>query len=103
MNVTNPFMGATSFPRLGDMEKGRRDSIAQKATACNFDTLSLFFIYIYDAAVFQQPSFSASLRPMSTPMTEAIIRPRVQPEESPRQCRPLMLVSRFSSIFTLLE
>ena len=40
---------------------------------------------------------------VSTPMTEAIIRPRVQPEESPRQCRPLMLVSRFSSIFTLLE
>ena len=37
---------------------------------------------------FQQPSFSASLRPMSTPMTEAIISPRVQPEESPRQCRP---------------
>ena len=37
---------------------------------------------------FQQPSFSASLRPMSTPMTEAIIRPRVQPEESPKQCRP---------------
>ena len=33
----------------------------------------------------------------------AIIRPRVQPEESPRQCRPLMLVSRFSSILTLLE
>ena len=27
-------------------------------------------------------------RPMSTPMTEAIIRPRVQPDESPRQCRP---------------
>ena len=51
----------------------------------------------------QQPSFSASLRPMSTPMTEAIIKPRVQPEESPRQCRPLMLVSRFSSILTLLE
>ena len=25
---------------------------------------------------------------MSTPMAEAIIRPRVQPEESPRQCRP---------------
>ena len=37
---------------------------------------------------FQQPSFSASLRPMSTPMTEAIISPRVQPEESPKQCRP---------------
>ena len=37
---------------------------------------------------FQQPSFSASLRPMSTPMTEAIISPRVQPEESPRQCSP---------------
>ena len=50
-----------------------------------------------------RPSFSASLRPMSTPMTLAIIRPLVQPEESPRQCRPRMLVSRFSSILTLLE
>ena len=27
-------------------------------------------------------------------MTEAIIRPRVHPEESPRQCRPEMFVSR---------
>ena len=31
-----------------------------------------------------QPS-SAILRPMRTPMTEAIIKPRVQPELSPRQ------------------
>ena len=37
------------------------------------------------------------------PMTLAIIRPRVQPELSPRQWRPWMLVSRFWSIFTLLE
>ncbi len=35
--------------------------------------------------------------------TAAIIRPRVQPEESPRQCRPAMLVSRSVSILTLLE
>ena len=31
-----------------------------------------------------QPS-SAILRPMRTPITEAIIKPRVQPELSPRQ------------------
>ena len=36
-------------------------------------------------------------------MTEAIIRPRVQPEESPRQCRPAMFVSKSVSILTLLE
>ena len=47
--------------------------------------------------------FSISLRPISTPMTDAIIRPRVQPEESPRQCRPARLVSRSVSILTLLE
>ena len=51
----------------------------------------------------QNPCFSSSLRPIRTPMTEAIIRPRVQPEESPRQCRPVMFVSRSVSILTLLE
>ena len=48
-----------------------------------------------------QPS-SAMRRPMSTPITEAIIRPRVQPLESPRQCKPWMLVFRASSILTRL-
>lgn len=48
-------------------------------------------------------SSSASLRPISTPIADAIIKPRVQPEESPRQCRPCTLVFRFSSIFTRLE
>ena len=42
-------------------------------------------------------------RPMSTPMTEAIIRPRVQPDESPRQWRRRMFVLRSASIFTRLE
>mgnify|MGYP004570116951 CR=1 FL=1 len=51
----------------------------------------------------QKPCFSISLRPISTPITDAIIRPRVQPEESPRQCRPAMFVSRSVSILTLLE
>ena len=40
---------------------------------------------------------------MSVPMAEAIIRPRVQPEESPRQCRPLTLVLKSVSILILLE
>ena len=53
-------------------------------------------------AVWMQTQF-ASLRPMRTPMTEAIIRPRVQPEESPRQCRPRRLVLKSSSILTRLE
>ena len=43
------------------------------------------------------------LRPMSTPMTEAIIRQRVQPEESPRQCRRRMFVLRSASVFTRLK
>ena len=51
----------------------------------------------------QKPCFSISLRPISTPITDAIIKPRVQPEESPRQCRPAMFVSRSVSILTLLE
>mgnify|MGYP001536505800 CR=1 FL=1 len=42
-------------------------------------------------------------RPMSTPMTEAVIRQRVQPEESPRQWRRRMFVLRSASIFTRLE
>ena len=42
-------------------------------------------------------------RPMSTPMTEAVIRQRVQPEESPRQCRRRMFVLRSASVFTRLE
>ena len=45
---------------------------------------------------------SASLRPMSTPMAEAIIRPRVQPLESPRQWRFCTLVFKAASIFTRL-
>ena len=51
----------------------------------------------------QKPCFSSSLRPISTPITDAIINPRVQPEESPRQCRPAIFVSRSVSILTLLE
>ena len=40
--------------------------------------------------------------PIKQPMTDAIIRPRVQPLESPRQCKFAMLVSKFASIFTRL-
>ena len=36
-------------------------------------------------------------------MIEAIISPRVQPEESPRQWRFATLVLKCSSIFTRLE
>ena len=50
-----------------------------------------------------QPLSSASLRPIKTPMADAIISPRVQPEESPRQCRPCTLVLSSSSIFTRFE
>ena len=42
-------------------------------------------------------------RPMSTPMTEAIISPRVQPDESPRQWRRRMFVLRSASVFTRLK
>ena len=45
----------------------------------------------------------ASSRPMRTPMAEAIMRPRVQPEESPRAWRPGTLVLKLVSILTLLE
>ena len=36
-------------------------------------------------------------------MTEAIIRPRVQPDESPRRWRRRMFVLRSASVFTRLE
>ncbi len=58
---------------------------------------------------FAAPAFTHSFLPyaiflpMSTPMTEAIMSPRVQPDESPRQNRFWMLVLRFSSILTRLE
>ena len=47
--------------------------------------------------------YHTSFRPMRTPMTEAIISPRVQPLESPRQCSPAMEVLKSVSIFTRLE
>ena len=45
----------------------------------------------------------SSLRPIMTPITEAIINPRVQPLESPRQCRPYTLVLKSVSILIRLE
>ena len=39
---------------------------------------------------------------MSTPMTDAIIKPLVHPLESPRQCSPMMLVLKSLSILTRL-
>ncbi len=53
-------------------------------------------------AVVTQPS-SEILRPIRVPMTEAIMRPRVQPELSPRQWSPWRLVLKSVSIFTRLE
>ena len=44
-----------------------------------------------------------SFLPIRTPMTDAIIRPRVHPEESPRQYRPTMDVRKSVSILTRLE
>ena len=53
---------------------------------------------------FKVQSFIPAMRlPIRTPMTEAIMRPRVHSLESPRQWRPGREVSRFSSIFTLFE
>lgn len=48
-----------------------------------------------------QFAFTSS-RPIKTPMTDAIISPRVQPEESPRQWKFSILVRKCSSIFTRL-
>ena len=62
------------------------------------DTRSLLFVCNY--AFFC--SSSTRIRPMITPITDAIISPLVQPLESPRQCRPSTLVFSFSSILTRL-
>ena len=55
-----------------------------------------FYLYSLEANM-------AYLAAISTPIAEAIINPRVQPEESPRQCRPRTLVFSSSSILTRLE
>ena len=39
VNVTNPFMGATSFPRLGDMEKGRRQTEKSQRSLTGSDSV----------------------------------------------------------------
>lgn len=44
-----------------------------------------------------------SLRPINTPMIEAIMSPLVHPLESPKQCKPWMLVLKSASILTRLE
>ena len=64
----------------------------EKSPGVIFYINMLYFLYL-----------SAMFLPMSTPMTEAIIRPLVQPLESPRQWSPLTLVSKLSSIFMRLE
>ena len=46
---------------------------------CELAMCAILFSYAF--------SCSASFLPMSTPMQEAIIRPRVHPLASPRQCR----------------
>lgn len=63
--------------------------ISQNKFSPRFKTRTVVYIY-------------ASCLPIITPITDAIISPRVQPDESPRQCRPFTLVLRFSSIFILL-
>ena len=47
-------------------------------------------------------SSSARIRPMKTPIADAIISPLVHPLESPRQCSPRMFVLSRSSILTRL-
>ena len=53
--------------------------------------------------LFSQLSFSISFLPIKTPITDAIISPLVQPLESPRQCRPRILVFKSVSILTRFE
>lgn len=82
------------------VEDSETSRISQKLTPRSLEKSSgvifyinmLYFLYL-----------SAMRLPMSTPMTEAIIRPLVQPLESPRQWSPLTLVSKLSSIFMRLE
>lgn len=64
---------------------------------------SFIFSCVYSFYCVYSLYLSAMLLPMSTPMTDAIIRPLVQPLESPRQWRPLTFVSKFSSILMRLE
>ncbi len=57
--------------------------------------------FLYPSSLYFVPSH-ARRRPSITPMAEAIMRPRVQPEASPRQKRPPTLVFSSVSSFTLL-
>ncbi len=63
-----PFQGRPSAIRRDCAARRRHEDLF-------FERLCRFFAY---------PS-SAIFRPIRTPMMEAIISPRVQPEESPRQ------------------
>ena len=69
--------------------------ILKTATLINMSKLLFLNYLLHDY-------YSASFLPMMTPIAEAIIRPLVQPLESPRQWSPFTLVLKSVSIFTLL-
>ena len=72
-----------------------QDNPYEKARPWIYDPERAFFLWFYLFA-------EAIFRPIKTPMAEAIIKPRVQPLESPRQCRPFMFVLKSMSILTRL-
>ena len=62
---------------FGEEEQDKRADVARRSAGRSkavFATTSYAF-----------SSSSAIMRPMCTPMTDAIMSPRVQPDESPRQ------------------
>ena len=63
--------------------------------------LPFVLIFVIEKMFFLILNYISCL-PISTPITDAIISPLVQPEESPKQCRPFTLVLRLVSILILL-
>ena len=99
---------AEALRRAGHDRDFARETAARCGTLMNVflcDLLPPSHIYHWNQPLFQMYSmatiiahfgrfcenlngFYAIFLPINTPMTLAIISPRVQPHESPRQCRP---------------
>ena len=82
-----------SMKKFAEIMCGKRRKTEKKIPAAGVEPAA----GNYDAVLLY-----TSFLPIRTPMTDAIIRPRVHPEESPRQCRPSTLLLKSVSILTLL-
>ena len=94
-----------SFCRAAFLGKGPFEGRAQRRQDTRSRAGPLDAVFPNGGALLRygsRPSSAARRRPMRTPMADAIMSPRVQPLESPRQCSPSMEVLKSVSILTRL-